>query len=132
MIAKVSWLENFKLEGRTDTGKIVNMDSGENASEASPAQLILQALAGCTMMDCILILRKSRKNIDKFWVLAEAEEAEEYPKVFTNIHLIYNFKGDVTPAEIERAIKLSNEKYCKVSAMLKPGANISWTYKLET
>src|ERR1700694_4934408 len=94
MKAKVSWIENYKLEGETNNGKKVLMDSGKNASAASPAPLILQALAGCTMMDIILIITKSRKKIEKFWVDVDAQEAEGYPKVFTNIHLTYNIRGE--------------------------------------
>jgi putative redox protein len=127
--AEVRWLGDSKLEGMTDPGKIVYMDSGENALSASPAQLLLQALAGCTMLDCILIFKKARKHLEKFWVQVQAEEAQGYPKVYNKIHLIYNFVGDLTPAEIERAIKLSQEKYCRVSAMLKPCVSISYAYK---
>lgn len=129
--ARVDWLENYKLEGHTDTGKTVLMDSGENAAAASPAQLLLQALAGCTMMDCVLIITKARKKIDKFWIDVTAEEAETHPKVFTKIHVTYNFTGsELDEATIERAIKLSEEKYCRVHAMLSKSSEITSSYNI--
>jgi putative redox protein len=129
--AKVTWIEGFKLEGITDTGKKVLMDSGENAVSASPAQLLLQALAGCTMMDCVVIITKSRKKLEKFWVDVEAEEAETHPKVFTSIHITYNFVGKELNKElIERAIKLSEENYCRIHAMLSKSVKITSSYNL--
>ena len=131
MKAKVNWIKNYLLEGETNNGKKVIMDHGNNTSGASPAQLILQALAGCTMMDCILIFGKTRKHLEKFWVDIEAEEAEDYPKVFTKIHLTYNIIGkDFTEKEIERAIDLSEKKYCRVHAMLEGKVKITSSYKL--
>ena len=129
--AKVNWIEGFKLEGITDNNKVVKMDSGPDAVAASPAQLLLQAAAGCTMMDCVLIIQRSRKNLIKFWVDVEAEEAEEHPKVFTKIHTTYHFIGpDLDSALIERAIKLSEEKYCRVHAMLSHSTVLTSSYKL--
>jgi putative redox protein len=130
--AKVEWLgEGFRLEGLTDKGKTVKMDTGEGAVAASPAELLLQALAGCTMMDCVLILTKSRKKPERFWVEVEAEEAETHPKVFTKIHLTYNFTGDnLDPVSVERAIKLSEENYCRVHAMLSGKTGLSSSYKI--
>jgi len=129
--ARVDWLDGYKLEGKTDNGKIVLMDSGENASAASPAQLLLQALAGCTMMDCVLIIGKSRKKIEKFWVDVTAEEADVHPKVYTKMHLTYNFTGsELDAAVIERAIKISEEKYCRIHAMLSKSAVITSSFNL--
>ncbi|MCC6865095.1 MAG: OsmC family protein [Ignavibacteria bacterium] len=129
--AKIEWAEGFKLKGITDTGKEVIMDSGTEAVAASPAQLVLQALAGCTMMDCYLIISKSRKKIDKFWVEVDAEEAEDHPKIFTKIHLTYNFYGSELNDElIKRVINLSETKYCRVHSMLSKSSEITSSYKL--
>ena len=131
MKARINWIENYKLEGLTENLKTVNMDTGADASAASPAQLVLQALAGCTMMDCFLIISKSRKKIDKFWIDVDAEEAETHPKIFTRIHLTYNFTGkDLDRDVVERAIKLSEEKYCRVHAMLNKSAVLTSSYNL--
>jgi len=129
--ASVKWIEGYKLEGTTDNGKTVLMDTGDNQIAASPAQLLLQALAGCTMMDCVLILTKSRKKPDEFWVDVEAEEANMHPKIFTKIHLTYHFTGkDLDAATVERAIKLSEDTYCRVHAMLRSKSEITSSYKL--
>ena len=129
--ARVDWIEGYKLEGKTENGKTVLMDSGEKAMAASPAQLLLQALAGCTMMDCGLIIGKARKKIDKFWVDITAEEADEHPRVFTKMHVTYNFTGnELDSAVVERAIKLSEEKYCRVHAMLAKSSVITSSYNL--
>jgi putative redox protein len=129
--ARVNWIRDFKLEGITDNNQVVEMDTGQNATAASPAQLLLQSLAGCTMMDCVPIIAKSRKKLLKFWIDIEAEEAEEHPKVFTKIHMTYHFIGtDLEPALIERAIKLSEEKYCRVHAMLCASVTLTSSYKL--
>jgi len=131
MKAKVNWIKDYQLKGETDSGQKVLMGTGENAIAASPAQLVLQALAGCSMMDCVLILTKSRKHIEKFWVDVDAEEAEEYPKIFTKIHLRYNIKGkDLSGKDVERAINLSEKKYCRVHAMLEGKVNITSSYNL--
>jgi putative redox protein len=120
-----------RSEGTTDNGKTVFMDSGENASAASPAQLILHALAGCTMMDCVSIITKSRKTLEKFWVDIEAEEAETHPKVFKSINLIYNFVSeDLDEKTAERAIQLSEEKYCRVYSMLKSSVKLSCSFNI--
>ncbi len=129
--ARVDWLEGMRVEGKTESGQTVIMDSGPGAVAASPAELLLQALAGCTMMDCVMIIEKGRKKIDKFWVDITAEEAEDYPKVYTKIHLTYNFYGSgLSGNVVERAIKLSEEKYCRVHAMLHRSAVITSSYNL--
>ncbi|KXK51193.1 MAG: OsmC/Ohr family protein [Chlorobi bacterium OLB5] len=129
--ARVDWIEGYRLEGKTDSGKTVLMDTGENAVAASPAQLILQALAGCTMMDCVLIIGKARKKIEKFWVDVSAEECGGHPNIFNKIHLTYNFIGsELDDALIQRAINLSEEKYCRVHAMLIKAAEITSSYNL--
>lgn len=129
--ATVNWIEGYKLEGITSNKLSVMMDTGENAIAPSPAQLILQALAGCTMMDCVLIITKARKNLEKFWIDVETEEAETHPKVYTKIHLTYNFVSpDLDAATAERAINLSEEKYCRVHAMLVKSAELTSSYKL--
>lgn len=130
--AVVQWLgSGLKLEGKTDNGKSVLMDTGENAVAASPAQLLLQSLAGCTMMDCVSIIEKCRKQIDKFWVDVKAEEAETHPRVFTSIHLTYNFTGkDLDIGTVERAIKLSEDKYCRIHALLHDKVKLTSSYKI--
>lgn len=129
--ARINWVENNLLEGFTQSGHKVNMDSGVNSRFASPAELLLQSLAGCSMMDCVLIITKSRKKINKFWVDVEAQEADTYPRVYTKVHLTYNFTGeDLTCELINRAIILSHEKYCRIYAMLYRSIEITSSFNL--
>lgn len=129
--ATVNWIKDYQLEGITDNGRKVIMDTGHGAIAASPAQLLLQALAGCTMMDCVLVISKSKKNLEKFWVDVEAEESDTHPKIYTKIHLTYNFIGKgLDDSTVQRAIKLSEETYCRVHAMLQGCSVITSSYNL--
>jgi putative redox protein len=111
------------------------MDSvpkGEKSAGASPSELILQALAGCTMIDIVIMVTKAKKKIGKFWIDVDADIADDYPKIFTKIHLTYNLiSPDLDDTTLERAIKLSEDKYCRVHAMLAKTVNITSSYKIE-
>lgn len=134
MKTKVNWITKFYLEGETDTGHAVKMDSaaaGNVTKGPTPKELLLQALAGCTMMDVAVILEKSRKQVEKFWVDIDAELANEHPKVFTKIHLKYNFIGkDLDDNSVKRAIDLSREKYCAIYNVLKNSVDITYSYEI--
>jgi len=134
MKTKVNWINKLHLEGVTDTGHTLHMDSapaGEETKGPTPKELVLQALAGCTMMDVASMLEKSRKHIEKFWVDVDAEIAKEHPKVFTKIDLSYNFIGhDLDNKSVERAIELSREKYCPVFSMLNKSCEINYSYTI--
>lgn len=134
MKTKVNWITKFYLEGETDTGHIVKMDSsaaGNVTKGPVPKELLLQALAGCTMMDVAAVLEKSRKHMDKFWIDVDAEMANEHPRVFTKIHLKYNFAGkDLDDNSVKRAIELSKEKYCAISNLLKKGVELTYSYEI--
>jgi putative redox protein len=84
------------------------------------------------MIDVVDIILKSRKHLEKCWVDVEAEVADEHPKVYTKIHLTYNFKSpDLDDKVAERAIQLSKEKYCSVTAMLSPTVPITHSHHIE-
>lgn len=104
---------------------------GENLGPR-PKQLLLAGLIGCTGMDVVSILRKMKVKYDDFKIEVQAEEAEDHPKVYKKIHLIYKFKGENLPlSNIERAVSLSQEKYCGVSAMLKKAAPVTYDIVIE-
>jgi putative redox protein len=112
------------------------MDGPEvfGGSEAGPRpkELILMALGGCTASDVIPILKKKRVPLEDFEVHLTANVREEHPQVFTDIHIEYIFYGDgIDPKDIERAIELSNTKYCSASAMLRGSVNITHSYRIE-
>jgi len=82
-------------------------------------------------MDVVSILNKMKVNFDSFEIIIDAERAKEHPKVFTKIHLTYRFKGKNLPRDkIEKAVRLSQERYCSVSAMLRKSAEIDWEIEI--
>jgi putative redox protein len=104
---------------------------GSNAA-TRPKDLLLVALAGCTGSDIVSILKKKRVALHDFHVDITAEVAEAHPKVFTSIHLDFFFRGaGIKAADVERAIDLSETKYCTVSAMLRPAVKLTHSYRIE-
>jgi putative redox protein len=131
--ATVLWNEKFHLTGKTQSGFEFNMDSaaGGQMKGPSPKELVLHALAGCTMMDVVVMIQKSKKDLKKFRVDVDAETAETHPKKYLRIHLKYNFLSeDLDDATADRVIKLSKETYCSVSAMLKDTVELSHNYEI--
>ena len=89
-------------------------------------EMVLQALMGCTAMDVVSILKKMKVDYSDFIVEESHERAETHPKVYTKIHLIFKFEGDDLDREkLKKAVYLSKDRYCSVSAMLKPAVEIS-------
>lgn len=103
---------------------------GSNAA-ARPKELVLVALAGCTGSDVISILTKMREPVRRFEVHIEAQMAETHPKVYTEINVIFKVWGDgIKEENLNKAIKLSSDTYCAVSAMLRPSVKINETYQI--
>jgi len=135
MTAQLRWLgPNMQLEGTTASGQIVKLDSTSDKAAAigpSPLELVLQALGGCTTMDIVSILQKMRRTITSLTLDISADRRDEYPRIFTQIRLLYKLVSpDTTENELARAIKLSEEKYCSVSGMLRPTVKITTSHEL--
>lgn len=133
--AKVIQIAGVTFNGLTNSNHWVPMDGpkefGGSDAGIRPKELLLLALAGCTGSDVASILGKMREPLTRFEVHIEADMAEEHPKVYTNIRVIFKLWGDeIKTANVEKAINLSTEKYCAVSAMLKPAVNISESYQI--
>lgn len=123
--------------GRTNSKHWVMMDGPEKfgGSEAGPRpkELMMLALAGCTGSDVASILAKKRVALDDFEINITAEESEEHPIVFTKMHIEYVFYGnDIQEKDVERAIELSQTKYCGVTAMFEKAMEISHSYRIES
>jgi putative redox protein len=104
---------------------------GSNAAPR-PKELVLFALAGCTASDVVNILKKKRVPVQGFEMNLTGREADEHPKVFTDIHVEYVLYGeDIKPVDVEQAIELSTTKYCSVSAMLRASVRITHSYRIE-
>jgi putative redox protein len=134
--AFVKQVQGITFVGKTDSNHWVAMDGPEElgGSDAGirPKELILLALGGCTGSDVASILRKKRVQLDSFEIHFTAEVADEHPQVFKSIHMDFVFRGDdIKPADVERAIELSETKYCAVSAMLRGTVAITHAYRIE-
>jgi putative redox protein len=108
------------------------LDDAAGCTGPKPIELVAVALAGCTAFDVITILRqKYRQKVSGYEVRVQADEAERPPRVFTSIRIHHEITGcSVDPAAVEEAIRLSEEKYCSVGAMLKQGARLQTTYEI--
>jgi putative redox protein len=133
MNTNVVQVRGLTFVGKASSGHWVPMDGPEDFqgsdSATRPKELILIGLGGCTGADVASIMHKMRENMQRFEIDIDAERAAEHPKVFTKIHLIYKFWGnDLKKANIEKAINLSQDRYCSVSAMLKKAVDITFEY----
>ncbi len=129
----VSWKkEGLLLEGVTAHGRL-DMASGldEPGQGATPMELLAVALAGCTSMDVISILQKMRQPLEGLRVEVRGEKADEHPKRFVSLEVVYYLKGALDEKKVQRAIELSETKYCSVEATLRPAVSISSRYVLE-
>ena len=129
MKAKVTWMNGRAFVGESGSGHAIVMDgapdSGGRNIGVRPMEMLLLGLGGCTAFDVVMILEKSREKITGCEVALEAERATEDPKVFTHVKMIYTLTGkDLKPASVERAIKLSADKYCSASKMFEFTAKI--------
>jgi putative redox protein len=112
--------------GEASSGHAMVLDAGNEKTASSPLEAVLIALCACTATDVVSILRKKREPFTSLEVLASADRAETYPKIFTHIRLTYRVGGKVTHKAVEDAIALSKDKYCSVSAMLEKAAKIEF------
>lgn len=127
--------ENYLFETVNERGNIVLLDnkSDEEPKGASPMDLLLRGIAGCSSIDIVMILRKQNHELEDLQVEVDGyREDGAIPNVFKKIHLDFILKGDVPAAKVERAVKLSMDKYCSVSKMLEKAAEISYSVKLNS
>lgn len=135
MKARIKWIQDVMFVGESETGHAVVMDGapdigGRNLG-ARPMEMLLLGLGGCSAIDVMLILKKSREAVDDCVVDIDAQRATEDPKVFTRIHVHFVVTGKaLKDATVKRAIDLSAEKYCSASIMLGKTAVITHDYEI--
>ena len=123
--AQVTWTDGERFVANASSGHGIVIDSDrERNTAAGPMEMVLMGLCACTATDVVSILRKKREPFSGVHVKAEAVRATEAPTVYTSIKLIYTVSGQVSRNAVEDAVRLSEEKYCSVSAMLKCTARI--------
>jgi len=132
--AIVTWQSNMAFEASINGHQIIidaDPSSGGQNHGPRPKILLLAGLGGCTGMDVISILAKMKVVPEKFWMEITADLTEEHPKVFKQIKLIYYFKGDNLPLDkLEKAVNLSKDRYCGVSAILSKTAEMQIEIKI--
>lgn len=135
MKARVRWVHERTFLGESDSGHGVVMGASQGpegpALGASPMELLLLGMGGCTAFDVVDILQRGREPIEDCVAEIEAERASEVPKVFTRIHVHFVITGrGLSPTKVERALKLSAEKYCSASIMLGKTAQITHDFEI--
>ncbi|WP_235585075.1 OsmC family protein [Chlorobium limicola] len=136
MHVSVAFRESMPLRGTNRAGHTTLFDTSPEfygtGSAPSPIEMVLQSLAACSMMDVISILKKKRRDVVSLTAEVDADRAEEHPKVFTAIRVQYRLESPDCPlSDLQRAVSLSIEKYCSVSAMLRQsGCGIEWEAEL--
>jgi putative redox protein len=125
-----TWVSEQRFNGIAGSGHEVVVD-GDSKAGNSPMELVLIGLCGCTGYDVVSILRKKREPFTSLEVRAEAERAATPPTVYTEIRLTYTVGGKVSHKAVEDAVRLSEEKYCSVAAMLSETAKITYTIEYQ-
>ena len=123
---------NYNFHGKGSSDVIVSIDGskeiGGNNAGVRPMELVLMSLGSCAAMDIVSILKKSRQNLKEFNIGIEGErDYDQTPAVFKKIHLDFFLFGDLDESKVEKAVNLSVEKYCSVSAMLRNSVEITYS-----
>ena len=137
MEVKVSWNgpSGMSFRAETGSGHMVVMDGapdgGGHNLAPRPMEMMLAGTGGCTAYDVVLILQRSREDVRGCDVTLQAERAETDPKVFTKINFHFTVSGrNLKPTAVERAVRLSHEKYCSASIMLAKTAEITYSFEI--
>ncbi len=136
MQVTVEWAGDARFDGRSESGHTVCMDGppdqGGRNQGARPMEMMLLGMGGCSSFDVVMILRKSRQDVTACVARVDAERADEIPAVFTRIHVHFTVTGrGLKPGQVERAVRLSAEKYCSASIMLqRAGVEITHDFEI--
>ncbi len=130
----VTWQNNMNFEAKIDNHKIIldaGTESGGNDLGVRPKPLMLIALGGCTGMDIVSILKKMKVEFDYFNVIVEGDLTEEHPKHFKSMKVIYEIRGNMIDlSKVEKAVQLSMDKYCGVSAIYRKALELTYEIKI--
>jgi putative redox protein len=122
--------DGLRFEARTERGFTLVLDSGPNAAAPDPMQALATALGACTGMDVISILRKKRQHVTGYAIDVEGQRREEHPRAYTAIAVVHRLRGQgLDPAAVADALRLSETRYCSVSASL--GSTVAITHRFE-
>jgi len=129
----VRWAGDMAFEAGVSGHKVL-MDAKEEVGGHDqgprPKALMMASLGGCTGMDVISILKKMKIEPESLNIRIEATLTEEHPKKYTAMHVIYEFRGDLPEDKLQRAVELSQDKYCGVSATLRDALAVTWEIRI--
>lgn len=129
--AHVKWTGEQTFLAISPSGHSVPVDSDRESNKApGPMELVLMALGACTATDVVIVLQKKRQKLESLEVICSGERAANPPTVWTKLELLYRLRGELDETAVKRAIELSEEKYCSVSAMLRKTASLTWRYEI--
>ena len=129
--ARVLWTELEQFVAVSPSGHAVTLDADrERNSAPGPMEMLLISLGTCTATDVVMILKKKRQVLEALEVSVSGERAEEPPRVWTKIEIVYTLRGALNEKAVRDAIKLSESKYCSVAAMLGKTAKISFRFEI--
>lgn len=129
-VARVRWIGKEQFAGQAPSGHLVPVDADRSSNAApGPMELLLIALGACTGTDVVAILVKKRQPLEALELEISGEQAEEPPRVWNRIEVVYKLRGNLDRGAVEHAIQLSEEKYCPVAATLRKTA--AMTYRIE-
>ena len=131
-IATVRYAGAEQFIGESDSGHaVVTQFGGTKITAPSPMEMLLISLGGCTGADVVAILEKKRQRVTSYEIEVRGLRRAEYPRIYTHIEVIHRVRGrDIDPKAVAHAVELSETKYCSVSAMLKPAAEITSRYEI--
>lgn len=130
--ARVQWVGKERFVAQSPSGHLVALDSDRAANTAPGAmELLLVALGACTATDIVSILAKMRQKLDSLEVEVSGERAEEPPRVWTKLEIVFKLRGILDESAVQRAVQLSEEKYCSVAATLRKTAPISYRIEID-
>src|SRR5271154_1742678 len=128
--ATTQWIGEEKFVSTSPSGHAIVIDSDRTSNKAAgPMDFLLMALGACTATDVVSILKKKRQKLESLEVICSGERAAEPPKVWIKLEVLYRLRGTLDEAAVKRAIELSEQKYCSVSATLQKTATLTWRYE---
>jgi len=124
MEAKITWKGRMSFDAVADSGHVIRLGTkkeyGGDEDGASPMELVLMALIGCTASDVVTVMNKKQQNLTSLEIKVHGDRVEDHPRIYKKLFVEYIFGGEgLDPKAVERSVQLSVEKYCSVQAMLK-------------
>ncbi len=121
----------LQFTAETETGHTVTLDTHEHNTGATPMEMLLMSLAGCSGISIISILQKKQQNVTSYEVHVQGKRTETHPQVFTEITVEHILTGhNISPVAVERAIELAETRYCSVSVMLSKVVQLKHSYRI--